>query len=350
MTPSERERLAELLDIHDRRIREAFLQAIAETSNRVTLARVVEALERGNIEAALDALLLDSASFDLIAEAVRQAYIDGGRFGASVLSGTRAGFSATILFDVRNPAAERWLLEKSSRLIQAIVEDQRQGVREALADGMRRGVNPRSTALDIVGRVQKGQNIRSGGKLGLTAHQMGYVSQARSQLSSGDPAMMKAYLRRKLRDGRYDRTVLKAIRDGKPLTGAQIDVIIGRYADRLLKHRGDTIARTESLSAMTASRYEATRQAIQSGTLPAFAVEMEWNATPDARVRDSHIYLHRDRVRFGEAFQTIHGNRLRYPGDAELGATGKDLINCRCRGDVRVDWIAVAKWKKARGG
>ncbi|WP_415810927.1 phage minor head protein [Litorimonas haliclonae] len=145
-------------------------------------------------------------------------------------------------------------------------------------------------------------------------------------------------MRRKKRDKRFDRTVLKAIRSGKGLKQTEIDKIAGRYSDRLLKLRADTIARTETLQALQASKYETYRQAIASGEVEAQAVTKRWRDSRDGRVRFSHSALHDEEIGFGEAFITPLGSMLRFPGDTSLGAKTADIVQCRCISEYDIDF------------
>lgn len=222
-------------------------------------------------------------------------------------------------------------------MIVEIVEDQRQGIRQALEAGLQAGANPRQTALGIVGRINRATGKREGGLIGLTSQQMGYVANAKAELA--DPDQMAGYLQRGLRDKRYDRLVAKAIRDGKPLAKVDIDRIAARYADRLLKWRGDMIARTESIGALHAGQYEAMRQLIDSGKVRADQVTKTWSATMDGRTRDSHQAMNGQTVSFDRPFVTPSGYLMRYPHDAEFGAPADEIIGCRCFMNIKIKYL-----------
>ena len=55
----------------------------------------------------------------------------------------------------------------------------------------------------------------------------------------------------------------------------------------------------------------------------------EWIATKDARTRHSHGAADGQRVGVDEPF-TVGGEKLMFPGDASMGASGRNLYNCRC--------------------
>lgn len=213
--------------------------------------------------------------------------------------------------------------------------DQEQAIRQTVEQGLADGRNPRNVALDLVGRLNRQSGRREGGIVGLTSQQAGYVANARRQIEELDAG----YFDRKLRDKRFDRTVAKAIREGKPLARADVDRITGRYADRLLAHRGEVMARTESIAALHAGQFEAARQLVESGKVRADQITKVWDATGDARTRPSHAAMDGQAVGLNEAFTTPGGFRMMHPHDASLGAPADEIINCRCFMAIRVKYL-----------
>jgi hypothetical protein len=343
MTTAERAALEAMLDANDRRISEAFLDAIRDITDQAKIGRIESALRMGRYDLALDALGLDDAAFDRVSEAVRIAYIDSGRSQAAIIAASRAaqGYAAVFRFNARNMAAERWLQEQSSLKITNIAETTRDAVRGALRAGMERGDNPRTVALDIAGRMPKGAKRRTGGIVGLNDVQAKWAQSARAELESGDPAQLRNYLRREKRDKRFDANIRRALKTGKPIPRAKIQEMAARYNDRLLKLRADTIARTEALQSLSASRHQAYSQAVADGVLPADAITKRWKDARDGRVRDSHAGLNNKEVLFNEAFISPLGSRLEYPGDTSHGARAADIIQCRCIVEYRVDFVRV---------
>jgi uncharacterized protein with gpF-like domain len=135
-------------------------------------------------------------------------------------------------------------------------------------------------------------------------------------------------LGRALRDRRFDASVERAVAAGEPLEPEQIDRMVGRYRDRMLAMRAETIARTESLSVVSLARHEATKQAMEQAGFSADEVKRTWRATKDKRTRDSHSEMDGQTVGFDEPFVSGDGNELMYPGDPSAPAS--DRINCRC--------------------
>jgi hypothetical protein len=209
-----------------------------------------------------------------------------------------------------------------------------------LREGMQEGVSANRAKLDIIGRSPARGLPRQGGIVGLTSQQAGYVQNMRADLLSGDPARMEGYFDRKRRDRRFDATVRKAIASGKPVSKADVDRIAGRYADRLLQLRGETIARTELLTSLHAAQDEGLEQMIERGVIGRDAVTLTWDAAGDKDTRDSHRVMDGQKRQKGQPFTTGNGHLLMRPGDRSMGAPAKETINCRCRLEVDIDFLA----------
>ena len=208
-----------------------------------------------------------------------------------------------------------------------IINDQREAIRAVIEAGIEAGRGPRDTALNIVGRVNRATGKREGGIVGLNAPQAKAWIKAGEELDALDPA----YFERKLRDKRFDPMVRKAIETGKPLSKADRERVLNRYSDRLLKHRGDTIARTETIASLNAGRDEGIAQLIEAGNITEQQVVKVWDSTgADGRTRDTHLGMEDQRKRLGEPFVSPSGARMMHPGDTSLKAPGSETINCRC--------------------
>lgn len=242
-------------------------------------------------------------------------------------------------FDGRNPRAEQVARDLSSKLVTNIINDQREAIRAVIEEGITKGRGPRDTALDIVGRVNRATGKREGGIVGLNAPQAKAWLKAGEELDALDPA----YFERKLRDKRFDPMVRKAIETGKPLSKADRERVLNRYSDRLLKHRGDTIARTETIASLNAGRDEGIAQLIEAGNITEQQVVKVWDATMDSRTRPTHAALEGQRRRISEPFVTPEGYRLMHPGDSSMGAPGEMTISCRCLARYDIDFYRGLK-------
>lgn len=334
--PTLRQTLDRLLDQYDPRLRDAFLAAVADISSRAEIRLIAERLERGDIDGALRAVHLDRAAFRLFEREFEAAFDAGGVSAMAALPRLPdpRGGAFVLRFDGMHPRAIAWARGHSSRLVTGVTDDMRVALRNALAAGLESGVNPRTTALDIAGRINRATGRREGGIIGLTSHQERYVRNARAELLSGDEAALRDYLGRKLRDRRFDRTVLAAIRDGKQIPADTVQRMVGRYSDSMLRLRGEVIARTESIAALNHSTQEAAQQAVESGAVAPEAMRKTWVATRDNRTRDSHAEINGQTVGMNERFS----NGLLYPGDPAGGPS--ETANCRCTLQLTVDFFA----------
>jgi len=337
--PTNRSTFEQLLDAWEPRVRDAFLGAISEIKSQVVLKRFVERLERGDVAGAIEVLQIDAEAFGRLEIEIANAYNAGGIDMASGLvlrdpNGSRIAFR----FGVRNPEAEAWLRDHSAQLVTRIVDDQREAIRTALTEGLAQGNNPRTTALDIVGRTSRATGNRTGGLIGLTAPQERFVSAARQELLSGEPDQLRHYLTRERRDKRFDAAIRKAIAEGKAPDKEMVNRIAGRYADRLLALRGEMLSRTETMTALSKSRDDAMKQAILSGKVDPMFITKRWRSAGDNRVRHTHRALNNEEVGFYQSFQSPSGATLRFPGDPE--APISETSGCRCAVEYRIDYTA----------
>lgn len=341
-----KDELETLLDQLEPQARKAFLEAIASITDEIVLQALIDRIAAGDLEGAVAIVNAQPVVFNPLAAVYAAAYTAGGELAASGVRETRTPTGARLLlrFDVRNTRAEEWLRRESSRLVKGLADTARAAVREHLSTGMSRGLNPRTVALDVVGRVNKFSGRREGGVIGLTVQQAQFVQNARDELLSGDPSLMARYFGRTRRDARLDGLVRRAMEAGKALDRATVDRLVGRYSDRLLQLRGETIARTEMLVSLHSGQAEAMRQAIESGALRPDQIVKIWQTASDARVRHSHQVLGQrggTRVSYEQPFVSpATGAKMMFPGDRSLGAPPEDVVNCRCHARYKVDYIS----------
>lgn len=340
LTP--RQRLEMLAKEMEPQLQDAFRAAIDDILSNVALARVIDLLERGDIAGALVALNIEPTAFREFEEALRRTFISGGVATVNGFPPLRQpdGSRLVIRFDTRAPGAERYMQMLAGTEITGtgiggrITQDTLEGARGVMERGMAEGRNPRLVALDLVGRKSRATGGRTGGLIGLTSRQMETVDRVRRELRSGDLSVYRHYLSLESGDQRGRAAVLRAIKEGTPLDEATINAITGRLADNYLLLRGETIARTEMLTALATSQREAYEQAIASGAVDRQHVRKVWRATRDARTRDSHRHVDSESVGMDERFS----NGLLYPH--EPGAPASETINCRCSVDYRIDFLA----------
>ena len=330
-------RFDQLIDQWDERLRKAFTDAVYQIRNAAQIDTIAKMLERGDIDAALRAVGIDPLSFRELERAMEAAFEAGGGDTAKRIPAFRdpSGVRTVFQFAIRNPVAEAWLRNHSATLIREIVDDQIAMIRNVLARGMRQGLNPRSVALDIVGRIDGATKTRQGGLIGLTSSQEEWVRRYAEDLASDNPLDA---LSRTLRDKRFDAMVRKYAALGEPIPADKIEKMVAAYRNRALRYRAEAIARTEAMRALHQSQDEAIKQAIEKGILKADAVGFVWRTARDARVRDSHKSMEGETVAYGQRFTSGSGAKLRYPGDPNAPAS--ETVNCRCWREPSIDYLA----------
>lgn len=338
----------ELLAQYEPRVASAFREAIEQIKSSVVLKTIVERLERGDIAGAVVAVQFEPEAFAALEMSLREAFNAGGINMAQSLPSLVAPDGTRVLFQfgVRNLEAERLIREQLVTLVTNITDDQQEALRFAFQTGLAAGRNPTATALDVVGRVNRITGRREGGTIGLTSRQVEFIygeTGARANLLSGDPERMKRYLDLKTRDRRFDRTVAKAIREGKPVPADMVVKIVARLNDRNLKLRGDTIGLEETRTALFSVRDNAIRQQIEAGKITAQEVTKKWKHSGSEHPRLQHVQLSLQSKAQGipldQAFIAPDGTMLMYPHDPK--APGRHRIGCKCRIEYDIDYIAA---------
>lgn len=328
MPPSFRELQRFLAQLEASLARE-FQKAVAGIKSQVRLTELEAAIRANDVDAAFRAAGFRPGSWTAVTEAVRGAYIEGGQFAAATVP-RRFRYQ----FNPINPRALEWISTHSADLVVELSLKQRAAIRTTMTLGAEAGRNPRSIALDIAGRIGR-TGRRQGGVIGLHEQFAEFAGNARRELENLDAN----YFTRVRRDRRYDAMVRRAMDTGKPLTHREIDMLIGRYEDRLLQTRAENIARTEVVGAYSASSDEAMRQVVDEGLAQADAVEKTWRHSRAGNDRPGHIALNGISVPLGQPFTNPDtGNQMQFPGDGPAS----ERINCRCTVFHKVAWEKTA--------
>jgi hypothetical protein len=329
-------RLDQLIDQFEPVLRRAFMESVYNVRDTAQLDQITRMLENGDVPGAIRAVGLDPTQFRPFDKSIADAFEAGGNFTSKAmpLVSDTAGFKTVFQFSVRNFAAENWLRTHSSSLVQNVIDDQREMIRGFLSDGLAKGVNPRTSALDLVGRISAVTGKREGGTIGLTASQEEWVRAYAGDLASDSPLTA---LTRGLRDKRFDGAVRKAAAKGEPVPAELRGKMVTAYRNRALRYRAETIARTETIAALHTAQDQALDQAVGTGAIRQAQITMTWRSAHDARVRDAHRELDGETIRRGGVFQSELGP-IRYPGDPHADIA--NTANCRCFLEPSVNFLA----------
>ena len=326
-------------------VRDLFIEAMRDVSDDANIEEMIKAIETNDIDRLVQASGYNVVVLNKIIDKIEDIYERTGNMMVDGWPKLRNAFGlVTPVFNIRNSAVERELSEFSSRFVKEISDEMRKSIQETLTDGMMRGINPRETAINIVGRYNLVTHKRIGGTIGLASNQVKWVNNARRYLENLD----ERYFSLGLRDKRFDSIVKKAIAEGKKLTKEKVSQLITAYESKALKYRADAIARTETIQAINRAERAAIAQNIQEGLISADLVTKWWSNSADERVRLSHVELGRrynkeNQIGFDEPFETMTGSKLLYPGDTSLGADASEIIHCRCKCMYRVDFVKGVK-------
>ena len=120
---------------------------------------------------------------------------------------------------------------------------------------------------------------------------------------------------------------LKGLINPTDPVGKQVDSLLITYGvpqnKGIKRSRSVTIARTESTYARNLGFYDTYKSnPLVSGST--------WKSLHDKDVRTAHRDENEVTVEVGEPFD-VDGEKMLFPGDTSLGATGKNIVNCRCR-------------------
>lgn len=311
-----------LLQKHGRQIAEAFRRAVRGAARNINFEALSNAIVARDNSLISDLLGLSQERLFPLLEAIRNAF-NGSGMSVERMTPQSASFN----FDGRHPRAEQWVAENAARLVQNITDEAMEMVRVVLDDGLISGRSTKAVARDLVGR---GRNL-TGGAIGLTSQQTEATIRARQQLEDLD----SAYFRRQLRDRRFDKTIRKAIKEGKPLTASQIDRIIGRYRERQEGHRALGIAQNKTRGAVSAGRDEGFRQVLDRPGVMEVTKRWVWNDGGQQNPRIDHKRLAQAPARpIDQPFIMDDGTVMAHPHDPAAGP--KHTMFCHCTGVYRV--------------
>lgn len=299
------------------KVRLAFKQYLDGVRSKPVLDRISAMLERGDIEGALR--LIDPYIARL-GSVVPQIISAVGAEEAASLGSQLMRWSPHMAasFDPSYPRAAELIRRERLQFIREFGQEQKAAVRQAISRGFQQGTGVRPIA----------RNFRE--TIGLTRYQESVIANYRAALEAGS----RDAVERALRDRRFDRTVMRSINEGEPLSAKQIDTMVDRYRAGWLRHRSETIARTEAVRATGLAREEATKQSVEDLGLPQSRIRRTWVATGDARTRDAHAAMQVSEVGLDEPFIDGDGNRLMFPGDP--AAPPATTANCRCGVQITV--------------
>ena len=327
------------LDTIEAQLASAYLAQASDLTGDISMGQITAMIAAGD-DLRVASTIEAAASHTALLEAMRAAYIAGGTDEAATLtqSSQRAIASTTgkarVVFDPRRQSAEEFLRSNAYTTINGLVRQQGEAVQLILTSGRERGATPRQIATDILGSPA-GAGQRSGGVIGLAGTDAQAIINARKQLESGDPALMREYLQRQRRDRRFDKAVQKAIDAGSTLSPDTVDRAVQRYSERLLQTRAEAQASIEAMEVYNAGRQQLYRQLTEDG-IDQMWITKQWKTRGDEKVRVSHRAMS-GQTQYGHVpFNAPGGIKMQNPGDMSMGAGPSLVARCRCRAVYKI--------------
>lgn len=335
--------LNDLIDAMIPEVRKVFIEVMRDITDTAFIDEMIKAIEAGDADALFRATGFTPAALGPIIDAIESVYQDAGdtvanSFPARILTPTG---SMTFRWDMRNPRVENDIRTNSSQMVTRLTDEAKENVRITLERGVIAGENPRAIALDIVGRIDPVTKSRVGAIIGLTNQQETWVANTQKYLET----LNSKYFGLELRDKRFDSVVKKAIDTETPLPAATVNRLVTSYKNQALKFRADSVAQTEVIQSVNRAEFLAHQQLVDGGGIDSGALSKEWGDVGDSRTRYTHLalgtkYGKGNGIGLDEPFISPSGAKLLYPGDSSLGAGAAEIVNCRCRQRIIVDWIA----------
>jgi hypothetical protein len=158
--------------------------------------------------------------------------------------------------------------------------------------------------------------------VGMAPHQERYIDNLARELRELSPRFKD----RVLRDKRYDRMILRAIREGKPLPEAKIEQITAAYRRRFRAHNTEVVTRQVTLDSYREGNRLAWEQAVADGYIDAEALVKVWVHSDIVQTpRPEHLALDGVAVPYDQPFP----NGQQIPGVGDFGCA------CSMRMEVR---------------
>lgn len=119
------------------------------------------------------------------------------------------------------------------------------------------------------------------------------------------------------------RIINRAVRNGDSISDI-VDALTGSFP--FSEYRGFLIARTEIISSSNAATHFG-----MSHFVPPKSLKKDWLATGPPRTRPTHLTAGKDQkdVNYEDPF-VVGSSLLMFPGDHSMGASAKEIIQCRC--------------------
>lgn len=279
-------------------MRAAFLKSVRDLYGSEALKRVQQSLRAGQRppDDALAKLVTAMADLQRAGFVIRitDGVTRGGDYEAETLpKGVAARAGAPVVFDPVTTGALDWARERAAKLVTEVSGDQRAALNDTVTRYLEMGARPETMAREIKGMI------------GLRSDQQQAALNYRAALEE------------------------------QGLKAERIDRMVERYQAEQLQSRAETIARTETMTALNEGRAAMAEQVVESGLVLESEMVKIWATAKDERVCPICGPMDGDEIQRDEAFVLPDAIELNEPPAHP---------NCRCvvRYEYRLDDAAFA--------
>jgi SPP1 gp7 family putative phage head morphogenesis protein len=247
-----------IIPIADRlkgQVRRNFLAAMTKLRNEASAAEIVRAIEGGDLSVAQSVISQSKLAKHLepVIGTMNAAIVAAGKV-------TIENIGVQIRFDIKNPFAIDAAIEHRARLVRNVTKATQQGIAKLVSRGIVDGIPPRDLAKMIKPMI------------GLTNNQ----------------ASAALHLR---------KTLLKS-----GVTAKNTSTIVGKFIDKQLRYRAETIAITETVRASNMGQHAAWNDAIDRRLIRVGGEPREWLAADSERTCPVCNALDGEIVEFSQPF------------------------------------------------
>lgn len=346
-TLSQAQQFARLIAELAPEVHRAFMASVTDLQSNVDWQALLDALERRDIDAAIEALHIDPAAWAEYSSVMTEVYAKAGASTAAQIRQMGIG-GMGIRFRMTNPRAEQWIRENVADKVVGFSREQINIARALIQMGYARGSHPHTIALDLAGRALGPGRARAGGILGLDAQRAARFQEVAEGMRTADGVRRLVIehadgslsVRYKVNRATAQR-ILRAYRAGTAVPEDERAISERQYSNALLQDRAETIAETETGNAVMSARDEQWHQLAEERGLDKSAVIKTWwhrrGATQEHR--PDHLAMSGQSVRgLDTPFVFPDGTQMQHAHDPAGGA--RHVIRCGCDTEYRLDHAA----------
>lgn len=332
-----------LLTQYDDKLQKQFRTSIADVQSGVVLKNVVQKLEAGDTQGAIEELHIDEDSYAGYYEILRDLLVAVGFavfFRLPRLT-TEDGKPSIYRWSPRNEA--NWFDPEVDGNIGGIVSSINYNVRETITTGQLLGRTAKQITYDIFGIWNTVNGVREGSVFGMSNTHMDVVNRTLAAFVNNDPAGMRNYLSFARRNPAYDEAVRAALASGKKLDSNTLLSVMVTLKEGYTQLRSESLAFTLAASILNRTVHSIYHAAASLARLSPDSINRIWGTMRDGDVRHTHAELEgKIKPGFEEPFLTSSGAQLRYPCDRALGAGLEEIAGCRCK--MKYSFAASRTW------